>query len=405
MKRVTPTAAGHGLRPVPRVPTARRRLRIGLMLRAIDEVDGSGVYARQLYDALFALDTENEYVLFYKRAAQLGRYADLPNVRERLVPARSKLLWDQVLIPLAARREALDVLFHYKLTIPLVAPCPTVVQQRGVEQWLFPHFYDRVDRTYMTRSIPIYCRRASRILTNSDSLADELSRVAGVPRARMRTIYAAPGSTFKPVTDPRAQARVRATYRLPTQGFLLAVAKGYARLGEPGRRLYPGKNVAGTLAAYARVRAAVPDCPPLVITGAGLADRLDEMLRAANLTDSVIVAGLIAHEDMPAVYSMARALVFPSFYESFGIPIVEAMACGCPTITSNRGACREVAADAALLVDPNDTEQIADAMIRILQEPTLACELEQRGLTRASDFSWAKSAEQLLTVLCEAAHG
>jgi len=375
------------------------------MLRAIDEVDGSGVYARELCDALIALDTANDYVVFYMHPHQVGRYAHQPHVRERLVRSRSKLMWDQVLIPLAARRESLDVLFHYKLTIPLLAPCPTVVQQRGVEQWLFPEFYDRLNRTYMTRSIPLYCRRATRVLTNSDSLANELSDVAGVPRTRLQTIYAAAGAGFRPVTDARELARVRAKYRLPPHAFLLAVAKGYARIGERGQRLYPRKNIAGTLDAYARVRAAVRDCPPLVLMGAGLAERLQGDRLDADLAASVVVPGLIAHEDMPAVYSMARALVFPSLYESFGIPIVEAMACGCPVITSNRGACREVAADAALLVDPTDTSAIAAATIRVVGDEPTARALRQRGLMRAGHFSWTKSAQQLRDVLHEVARG
>ncbi|HEX6967035.1 MAG TPA: glycosyltransferase family 1 protein [Gemmatimonadaceae bacterium] len=405
MKRVTPKTASAGSRTAPTAQAAHRRLRIGLMLRAIDEVDGSGVYARQLCDALFALDTTNEYVLFYMRPDQAGRYGHLPHVRERVVPSRRKLLWDQVLVPLAARRESLDVLFHYKLTIPLLAPCPTVVQQRGVEQWLFPEFYDRVNRFYMTRCIPLYCRRATRVLTNSDSLAEELRTVAGIARDDVQTVYAAPGAGFEPVIDTRELARVRDCYGLPSEAFLLVIAKGYARLGEHGRRLYPRKNIAGTLDAYARVRASVCDCPPLVIMGAGLTERLHPDLLPRELAESVVVPGLIAHEDMPAVYSMARALVFPSLYESFGIPIVEAMACGCPTITSDRGACREVAADAALLVDPTSVDSIADAIIRIVENPTLACELRERGLARARDFSWTRSAQQLLDVLTEVARG
>ena len=111
------------------------RLRIGLMLRAIDDVDGQGIYIRKLCDALFAVDPQNEYVAFYSRDDQTGRYRAHPNVREVVVRGKGKLLWDQVLVPLAARRENLDVLFHHKFSIPLLPPCPTVVQQRGTEYW------------------------------------------------------------------------------------------------------------------------------------------------------------------------------------------------------------------------------------------------------------------------------
>ena len=118
-----------------------RPLRIGLMLRAVDDVDGQGIYIRKLCEALFELDSQNQYVAYYWRPDQVGRYADHRNVREVVVPGRNKLVWDQVLVPLAARRDRLDVLFHHKYSIPLLAPCPTVVQQRGTEYWGHPEFY------------------------------------------------------------------------------------------------------------------------------------------------------------------------------------------------------------------------------------------------------------------------
>ena len=121
------------------------------MLRGIDEYDGAGVYIRKLVDALLELDRVNQYVLFYDRDSQLGRYAGRPNVREVVVRAPGKLLWDQVAVPLAARRARVDVLFHHKFSIPVVAPCPTVVQQRGTEYWTFPEYYQTLGRPSQPR--------------------------------------------------------------------------------------------------------------------------------------------------------------------------------------------------------------------------------------------------------------
>ena len=383
------------------------------MLRAVDDVDGQGIYIRKLCDALFQLDPANQYVVYYWRADQAGRYRDRPNVREVVVPGSSKLVWDQVLVPLAARRDRLDVLFHHKFSIPLCAPCPTVVQQRGTEYWSHPEFYTgwsgRVDQVYNRFMIPLYCRRAVRVLTNSNTLGDELVRYVGVPRGKLRTVYASADESFRPVADPSILAAVRARYTLPREPFLLMVVKGHQVMGQAsGRALTPRKNVALALEAYGRMRAralaAGHTPPPLVILGLGIAERLTAEVIAEH-TDSgaVHTPGFVQFEDMPALYSLARALVFPSRYESFGIPIVEAMACGCPVVTATTSACPEVAGDAAILVDPDDVDGLGSAMYRIGFDDALAEDLRRRGLLRAAAFSWQASARTLLAELEAAA--
>ena len=384
------------------------------MLRAIDDVDGQGIYIRELCDALFELDTRNEYVAFYRKQGQAGRYRDRANVRELVVPGRVKLLWDQVLVPLAARRERVDVLFHHKFSIPLVAPCPTVVQQRGTEYWSHPEFYvglsGRLDQLYGRLMIPLYCRRASRVLTNSDTLGEELVRHLGVPRSKLRTVYASADQSFRPISDPDTLARVRAQYGLPSEPFLLMVVKGHQVAGQTSHKaLTPRKNVALALEAYGRMRrqtvgAGAAAVPPLVILGLGIAERLTQEAIAQHAEPaSVHTPGFVQFSDMPAIYSMARVLVFPSRYESFGLPIVEAMACGCPVVTSTTSACPEVAGDAALLVDPDDVVGLASAMERVSFDPALAVELRQRGFRRAAAFSWSQSARTLLAELSRAA--
>ncbi|MDQ2673473.1 MAG: glycosyltransferase family 4 protein [Chloroflexota bacterium] len=383
------------------------------MLRAVDDIDGQGIYIRKLCEALFELDTHNQYVAYYWRPDQLGRYADCRNVREVIVPGRHKLSWDQVQVPRAARRDRLDVLFHHKFSIPLWAPCPTVVQQRGTEYWSHPEFYTgwsgRVDRLYNRFMIPLYCRRAVRVLTNSDTLGEELVHYVGVPRRKLRTVYASADESFRPIGDSATLARVRECYRLPREPFLLMVVKGHQVMGQAsGRELTPRKNVVLVVQAYGRMRARVIAAglrpPPLVILGLGIAERLTPKVVAEHTDPSaVFTPGFVEFEDMPALYSMARALVFPSRYESFGIPIVEAMACGCPVITATTSACPEVAGDAAILVDPDDMEGLATAMYRVSTDDALAEELRRRGLRRAAGFSWSASAQTLLGELEAAA--
>jgi glycosyltransferase involved in cell wall biosynthesis len=262
-----------------------------------------------------------------------------------------------------------------------------------------------MDLVYNRLMIPLYCRRAARVLTNSDTLGDELVRHVGVSRSSLSTVYAAADESFHPVTDWATIALVRERYALPAAPFLLMVVKGHQVQGQlAGKPLTTRKNVAVALEAYGRMRRRLTQAgnvvPPLVIVGLGIAERLTPALIAEHTDPAAVhTPGFVKAGDMPALYAMAQALVFPSRYESFGIPIVEAMACGCPVITSTTSACPEIAGGAALLVDPDDVDGMGVAMERVSVDQQLALELRRRGLRRSSDFSWKVSALKLLAEL------
>ena len=172
------------------------------------------------------------------RPGQAGRYRGTgPTCARSWFPGRNKLLWDQILVPRAARGERLDVLFHHKFSIPLVAPCPTVVQQRGTEYWSHPEFYGgwsgRIDRVYNRLMIPLYCRRAVRVLTNSDTLGDELVRHVGVPRVQAaHRLRRGRRELPRRSADPAALGACGSATRLPAEPFLLMVVKGHQILGQ-----------------------------------------------------------------------------------------------------------------------------------------------------------------------------
>lgn len=369
-------------------------LRIGVMLRALDERGGVGVYTRGILRELLALDTRDEYVLYYRDRANLGRHADRANVEERVVDGGFNGLWDQVALPLAARKDGLDVLFHPKFTVPLAAPCPTVMVLHGAD-WLIPEqarYYPARNVAAMRVLLPIWCRRATRILSVSQLTTDNINAALDLPPGKVRTTYFAPARHFAPVTDPDRLARVRELYSLPDR-FVLSLSKTTG-----GSR----KNAAVMLAAFGRAADRVEH--DLVVGGRGCERfRAEYELPGDGWGARVHFPGWIAQEDLPAVYSLADLYLYPSNLEAFPIPITEAMACGTPIVTSDANGLVEIAGDAALLVDHTDPAAIAEAVVRVLGDAVLARSLSARGLARSELFTWDECARLTLESIRAAA--
>lgn len=386
---VAPTTALSGA-PTAHPPRAGRRLRIGLMLRALEERGGIGVYTRNLTEEILALGTEHEYVLFYSTPKQLGRYADRPNVRERVVRAPGRVLWDQVAMPLACRGERLDILLHPKFTVPLLAPCRTAMVLHGAD-WLLPEqarYYSRLNVALMRVALPLYCRKADVVFSVSELTTRNILEALDLPPSKVRTVYFGPARHFRRVEDPARLEAVRARYGLPER-FILTLTKP---LGT-GR-----KNLGGSLEGY-RLHHGRTDHRLVV---GGLSD--EDYRSAFSIPEEgwgadVYFPGWIAQEDMPAVYSLADLFLYPSNLEAFPIPITEAMACGTPIVTSDANGLREIAGDAALFVDPSDPEAIAEAIGRALTDRSVRRELRERGRERAGRFSWERCARQTLELL------
>lgn len=373
-------------------------MRIGIMLRSWDEKGGVGVYTQNLVTELLHLDRKNEYVLFYRSAANLGRFGHLGNVAERLIEGRSKALWDQVSIPLACRREKVDVVFHPKFTAPLLAPCKAVMVVHGAD-WFMPEqarFYGWLDVRYIRAVMPLYFRKCSLVLSVSQLTTDNFRQVLKLPPEKIRTVYFAPARHFQRVVDGAKLADVASRYALPER-FILTLTKQ----GGDSR-----KNFGRLLEAYAKYHTATPNPHRLVIGGQDC-----DRLRAAYAVPEngygrdILFPGWIDQEDLPSVYSLCDLFLYPSNLEAFPIPITEAMACGTPIITSDANGLREIAEDAALRVDPENASAIAQTIERVLGDGELRSDLSARGLARSRNFSWEKCARETLDALEEVGSG
>jgi glycosyltransferase involved in cell wall biosynthesis len=366
-------------------------MKIGVMLRSLTDVGGPGEYTRSLLLALLRLDRVNEYYLFLPDPALAGRYREFPNAHPVVLPTPSKLIFDQVSVPRAVRRYECDVVINLKHSVPLFTRAPAIFVMHGADWLAFPQNYYLFDRLYHKVSLPLFIRKASKII----SVSHDATRIAverlNLPPSQIATVYHGFRTDFRRVEDPERQAKARARYGLPER-FILYVG-----------RIYPMKNVRGLVEAFAKLRDRVPHS--LVISG--IKHYKTEPDFAAidkySLHDRVIPTGFVEEEDLPVLYSMAEAFVLPSLYEGFGIPLLEAMACGCPIVTSTQGSCPEVVDGAGVLVDPYNTTDIAEGIYKVLTDRQLAADLVAKGNQRVAQFSWEKCARETLDVIASVA--
>ena len=364
------------------------------MLRSFDERGGIGVYTRGIVRELLGIDDVNQYVLYYRAPDNVGTYGDRANVEERSVAGRSNGFWDQVVIPRELRRDGVDVVFHPKFTVPFASPCPSVMVLHGAD-WLIPsqaRHYPRANVALMRLLLPLWCRRATAILSVSELTTRNIVEAVRLPADKVTTTYLAPGRHFRRIEDRSALETVRQRYGLPER-FILSLSK-------PGGG--SRKNADALLEAF---RLLAPEIGmSLVIGGKGCeVFRTEYDVPGTGWGARIHFPGWIDQADMPAVYSMAELLMYPSNLEAFPIPVTEAMACGTPIVTSDANGLLEIAGDAALLVDPRAPRAIADAALRLLREPELRERLVRRGLVRSEMFSWERCARRTLDVLLEAA--
>jgi glycosyltransferase involved in cell wall biosynthesis len=359
------------------------------MLRHYEQHGGGvRVYTHSLLTQLLRAHPEHEYILFFNNPGLIGTYAHFPNVKEVCVTGKSVLLWDQISLPRALRRFGPLVLFNPKYSLPLTGSYPAAWVCHGLDWYVMPwasRFRDRLSHRFL---VPRYGARASAIIAVSEVTRDHLIEFLRIPTDRITTVYTGIDDRFRTRLSPEALAQVSDSHRLPQNFVLYAGA------------VYPPKNFTRLVQAYARVG---PQRGVSLVVAGGTNRFLSqhELLEPARLgiENWVRWAGWVDAATLAAFYQCAQALLLPSLFESFGLPILEAMASECVVVTANRFGAREIAADAAVLVDPESVDSIAAGLERALDDNELRTELKLQGRARAAGFTWARCAEQTLDVL------
>lgn len=353
---------------------------------AVHRRAGLGRYAESLARSLIAAHPDR-YTLFYNRERGIEPLAGLAHVPARSVALGYKpwrmLVWGGQLARLGFDRLVSGELFHATehLLLPLRG-IPTVLTVHDLIFGHLPAHHKRLNRWYLNLAMPLYCRRATHIIAVSEHTRRDLIAAYGLAASKITVVHEAAASHFRP-PSPEAVSAVRSRYGLPER-YLLCVGT-----------IEPRKNLSRLLSAFEAVRdEGLTDGLVIVGRRGWLYGSFLAQLEGSPAKEAVFFPGYVPDEDLPAFYGGAQALAFPSLYEGFGLPVLEAMACGTPVVASERSSIPEIGGDAVSTFDPTDEEAIARALCQVLRDPDLQREMRARGLVQAARFSWARAAAE-----------
>jgi glycosyltransferase involved in cell wall biosynthesis len=345
--------------------------------------------------ALARLDSTTDYRLFVAGATR-GTLPAVPGRNftwrpTRIPPRDWARIWHRARLPwpVETMTGRVALLHATDFTLPPTLPgTRTLLTVHDLSFVRVPETASPSLKAYLDAVVPRSVRRADHVLADSEATRDDLIALYGTPPNKITVLWSGVDSRFAPVRDPAKLEDIRQRYKLPSGPFVLSVGT-----------VQPRKNYGRLIEALAYLRGDMPDLGLVIVGGRGwLDDPIYAALDEHSLRDAVVFTGFAVDEDLPALYSLARVVALPSLYEGFGLPVLEAMACGTPVVTSNVSSLPEVAGDAALLVDPLDVAALTESLRRLLTDETLRADLITRGRGRAASFTWERAARQLLGV-------
>jgi glycosyltransferase involved in cell wall biosynthesis len=365
---------------------------------AFGQSAGVGTYTRGLIDGLATVAPENEYVLFSYLEMPESFRLDFPqqaNISWRHAkPSRGHWAqqWYEAELPPKEALGDVEILHSPFFNAPQEHPGGLVVTIHDISFLLYPHFHTEANRLHCLNGTLKAALYADRIIAISHQTKQDLIDYFSVPEDRIRVVYEAPRHCYYP---ERNRNILQSTlHRLGIyHNFVLSVSS-----------LEPRKNLKTLLEAYATYRKHHSGQELLVIAGARgwLNEEITQLVSELGVEGQVKFLGYVQESDLRVLYSTAKLFVYPSLYEGFGLPPLEAMACGAPVISSNTSALPEVVGDAALLIDPHKSDELCQAMWTVLCDEALRLRMRQQGLQRARLFSWERVAQETLAVYREA---
>jgi glycosyltransferase involved in cell wall biosynthesis len=354
------------------------------------QISGVGGYTARLLQALcdeVGRQAFGRLVVFSNREIRFAGPPEVEVYAGQRFPVRS--IWMQLLLPAILREVRPEVVHFTNYLAPVLTHTPYVVSFHDMSLTLLPEAHTLKKRLLTASLIPTVARRARRILVPSESTRRDVTRLLAVDPGRIRLVPYAASPLYRPLSDDPSALALRGV-RPP---YFLYVGT-----------IEPRKNLARALRAFARITPSLPEHQFVIVGQSGW--KYGEILNEAGRSDlagKVVLTGYVPEEELPLLYNHAIALVYPSLYEGFGLPLVEAMACGTPVLTSAGSSLSEVAGDAAVLVDPLREDELAGAMSALATDERLRADLRRRGFLRCAAFSWERTARETIEVYREVA--
>jgi len=369
-------------------------MKIAIDARMAETRGGIGKYTREILSQLSEIDRKNQYFIIVNKPSNqsIGRLQENFSIFETSVTRKHyfvKDIWHQLFLPFFLKNNHIDVYFNPRYILPYFSGSKMVVTIHDMIAFLYPEIWPGVSGFRIRQYIRISSKRANMILTVSDSAKNDIMRILNIPEKKIKVIPCGINKElYNPNYDKSLQNAMIKKYRI-VKKFILAI-------GPMGSR----KNHDRLIQAYSNLSNTIKEEYQLVITGEkkGCYQDLLKIIDQLDLSEAIIFPGFIPEKEMPVLINAASIFIFPSLYEGFGIPLLEAMACGTPLLTSKVSSIPGITGNAALLFNPKSIKEMADAMNKILTDGELREDLVEKGFKQIKKYSWKNSAKELLNV-------
>ncbi|HUV27327.1 MAG TPA: glycosyltransferase family 1 protein [Anaerolineales bacterium] len=362
-------------------------MRIGIDATALPpQPVGAGNYIIQLIRALAAADNDDQLVVFTQGKGPA--LLDLPeetSVEWQIVKDRtpgSRLIWEQTRLPRLVKGTKVDLLHSLHYTRPMRLPCASVVTFHDMTFFLYPQLHTRARRMFFPSAIRASARQADALITVSESTRQDAIRLLAIDPGKIFTTHLGVDPSFRLIDNDDEKKTITAKYHLP-ENFILYLGT-----------IEPRKNLPILVRAYRRlIDSGMSHKLVLVGKYGWMYEEVLGLVKELDLEDMVCFTGYVSQDDLPLVYNLASLFVYPTIYEGFGLPVLEAMACGVPVISTRIASLPEIIGDAGILIPVNDVDALFDAMVRVLGDQTLREEFIRNGQLRSKKFSWERTAQ------------